>query len=161
MSGFSRDDVEAKFILRYLRPHPAVQPVLRRSMPARGRVVDMGCTKGRATNPDIQLGVCGEHGGDPDSVKTFHKIGLTYVSCLPYRVPLASPPARRRWPRRWATTATSKPPVRILRLPEGPQQRALRVFRGGVGEKGNAGFEGDRAAFAQEGKHPRCLVYTP
>ena len=49
----------------------------------------MGCTKGRETNPDITLGVCGEHGGDPDSVKTFHKIGLTYVSCSPYRVPLA------------------------------------------------------------------------
>ena len=87
--GFSRDDVEAKFIPRYLE---------RRILPCNpfetvdagvAALVDMGCTKGRATNPDIQLGVCGEHGGDPDSVKTFHKIGLTYVSCSPYRVPLA------------------------------------------------------------------------
>ena len=87
--GFSRDDVEAKFIPRYLE---------RRLLPCNpfetvdagvAALVDMGCTKGRATNPDIQLGVCGEHGGDPDSVKTFHKIGLTYVSCSPYRVPLA------------------------------------------------------------------------
>ena len=57
--------------------------------PGVAALVDMGCTKGRATNPDITLGVCGEHGGDPDSVKMFHKIGLTYVSCSPYRVPLA------------------------------------------------------------------------
>ncbi|MEG2262590.1 MAG: pyruvate, phosphate dikinase [Raoultibacter sp.] len=87
--GFSRDDVESKFIPRYLE---------RRLLPFNpfetvdsgvAALVEMGCTKGRATNPDITLGVCGEHGGDPASVKTFHKIGLTYVSCSPYRVPLA------------------------------------------------------------------------
>lgn len=87
--GFSRDDVESKFIPRYLE---------RRLIPCNpfetvdsgvAALVDMGCTKGRQTNPDITLGVCGEHGGDPDSVKMFHKIGLTYVSCSPYRVPLA------------------------------------------------------------------------
>ncbi|MEG0071495.1 MAG: pyruvate, phosphate dikinase [Raoultibacter sp.] len=87
--GFSRDDVESKFIPRYLE---------RRLLPCNpfetvdsgvAALVEMGCTKGRATNPDITLGVCGEHGGDPASVKTFHNIGLTYVSCSPYRVPLA------------------------------------------------------------------------
>jgi pyruvate,orthophosphate dikinase len=45
--------------------------------------------KGRSTRPDLKLGICGEHGGDPDSVKFCHKIGLTYVSCSPYRVPVA------------------------------------------------------------------------
>ena len=49
----------------------------------------MACEKGRAANPGIKLGVCGEHGGDPESVKIFFDIGLDYVSCSPYRVPLA------------------------------------------------------------------------
>ena len=87
--GFSRDDVEAKFIPRYLE---------RRILPCNpfetidvgvAALVAMGCEKGRATNSEITLGVCGEHGGDPDSVKMFYKIGLDYVSCSPYRVPLA------------------------------------------------------------------------
>jgi len=87
--GFSRDDVESKFIPRYLE---------RRILPANpfetidagvAALVEMACIKGRTTNPDITLGICGEHGGDPDSVKTCFKIGLNYVSCSPYRVPLA------------------------------------------------------------------------
>lgn len=87
--GFSRDDVEGKFIPRYLE---------RRIIPCNpfetidsgvAELVDIACKKGRETSPDITLGVCGEHGGDPDSVKMFNKIGLSYVSCSPYRVPLA------------------------------------------------------------------------
>jgi len=54
-----------------------------------GELVRIGCEKGRATRPDIHLGVCGEHGGDPRSVKFFHRTGLDYVSCSPYRVPIA------------------------------------------------------------------------
>ena len=53
------------------------------------KLVKMGVELGREGNPDLVCGVCGEHGGDSDSVKTFHKIGLDYVSCSPYRVPLA------------------------------------------------------------------------
>ena len=87
--GFSRDDVESKFIPRYLERHILPCNPFETVDPGVAALVDMGCTKGRATNPDITLGVCGEHGGDPESVKTFHKIGLTYVSCSPYRVPLA------------------------------------------------------------------------
>jgi pyruvate,orthophosphate dikinase len=49
----------------------------------------MGCKKGRATRPNLKLGVCGEHGGDPASIHFFHKVGLNYVSCGPYRVPVA------------------------------------------------------------------------
>ena len=49
----------------------------------------MACEKGRSSRPDIHLGVCGEHGGDPASIKFFQKVGLTYVSCSPYRVPIA------------------------------------------------------------------------
>jgi len=54
-----------------------------------GRLMQIAIEKGRATRPDIKLGICGEHGGDPDSVKFCHKLGLTYVSCSPYRVPVA------------------------------------------------------------------------
>ena len=54
-----------------------------------GQLVRMGCEKGRATRPDIKLGICGEHGGDPDSVAFCHEVGLDYVSCSPFRVPIA------------------------------------------------------------------------
>jgi len=52
-----------------------------------GQLMQIAITKGRQTRPDIKLGICGEHGGDPDSVKFCHKLGLTYVSCSPFRVP--------------------------------------------------------------------------
>ncbi len=87
--GFSRDDVESKFIPRYLERHLLPCNPFETVDSGVASLVQMGCEKGRATNPDITLGVCGEHGGDPDSVKIFHAIGLTYVSCSPYRVPLA------------------------------------------------------------------------
>ena len=54
-----------------------------------GQLVKIAIEKGRATRPDIKLGICGEHGGDPDSVKFFHRVGLNYVSCSPFRVPVA------------------------------------------------------------------------
>ncbi len=54
-----------------------------------GQLIKMAIEKGRQTNPKIKLGICGEHGGDPDSVKFCHKVGLTYVSCSPFRVPVA------------------------------------------------------------------------
>ena len=87
--GFSRDDVEAKFIPRYLSRHIIPANPFETVDDGVVKLVDMGCKLGRAANPNITLGVCGEHGGDPDSVKKFHKVGLTYVSCSPYRVPLA------------------------------------------------------------------------
>lgn len=87
--GFSRDDVESKFVPRYLERRILPFNPFETVDPGVAMLVDIACKKGRATNPDITLGVCGEHGGDPDSVKTFHQIGLTYVSCSPYRVPLA------------------------------------------------------------------------
>src|SRR5947207_15750951 len=54
-----------------------------------GQLMQIAITKGRKTRPDIKLGICGEHGGDPDSVKFCHRLGLSYVSCSPYRVPVA------------------------------------------------------------------------
>lgn len=87
--GFSRDDVEAKFIPTYLAKKVLPYNPFETVDPRVAELVSIACSRGRETNPNIHLGVCGEHGGDPDSVKTFYKIGLDYVSCSPYRVPLA------------------------------------------------------------------------
>lgn len=87
--GFSRDDVEGKFIPRYLERRIIPFNPFETVDSGVAALVEIACAKGRATNPDITLGVCGEHGGDPDSVKIFYQIGLSYVSCSPYRVPLA------------------------------------------------------------------------
>jgi pyruvate,orthophosphate dikinase len=87
--GFSRDDIEAMFLPRYLERKILPRNPFETIDPGVAKLVRMGCELGRATNPKLKLGVCGEHGGDPDSVKVFHSIGLSYVSCSPYRVPLA------------------------------------------------------------------------
>ena len=54
-----------------------------------GQLVDIGVTKGRLTNPDLEVGICGEHGGEPESVGFCYRVGMNYVSCSPYRVPIA------------------------------------------------------------------------
>ncbi|MBW6467804.1 MAG: pyruvate, phosphate dikinase [Coriobacteriia bacterium] len=87
--GFSRDDIEAKFLPRYLERKILPRNPFETVDDGVAKLVEMGCTLGREANPGIKLGVCGEHGGDPESVKVFYKIGLDYVSCSPYRVPLA------------------------------------------------------------------------
>ncbi|MDR3686356.1 MAG: pyruvate, phosphate dikinase [Coriobacteriia bacterium] len=87
--GFSRDDIEAKFLPKYLDRKILARNPFETVDPGVAKMVEIGCKLGREANPGIKLGVCGEHGGDPDSVKTFFKIGLNYVSCSPYRVPLA------------------------------------------------------------------------
>ena len=87
--GFSRDDIESKFLPRYLERKILSRNPFETIDDGVAKLVEMGSTLGRQTNPDIKLGVCGEHGGDPESVKIFHQIGLHYVSCSPYRVPLA------------------------------------------------------------------------
>jgi pyruvate,orthophosphate dikinase len=87
--GFSRDDIESKFLPRYLERKVLTRNPFETIDSGVAELVRIGCEKGRSVNPKLKLGVCGEHGGDPDSVKIFHKIGLTYVSCSPYRVPLA------------------------------------------------------------------------
>lgn len=88
--GFSRDDVEGRFMPRYLELGllPA-NPFETIDVEGVGQLVRWAVERGRATRPDIKLGICGEHGGDPASVRFCHEIGLDYVSCSPYRVPLA------------------------------------------------------------------------
>ena len=88
--GFSRDDVEGAFFSRYLeRGIFEVSPFQTIDRDGVGRLVRIACAEGRAVRPDLELGVCGEHGGDPASVHFFHEAGLDYVSCSPFRVPVA------------------------------------------------------------------------
>ena len=88
--GFSRDDVEGGFLARYL-----AERILDRSpfetidKPGVGWLVRLAAWTGRERKPDLKLGICGEHGGDPESIDFFHMAGLDYVSCSPYRVPIA------------------------------------------------------------------------
>ena len=87
--GFSRDDVEGEFIPQYLEEKLLPYNPFATIDPGVAKLVEMGATLGRKGNPNLTVGVCGEHGGDPDSIHTFNKIGLDYVSCSPYRVPVA------------------------------------------------------------------------
>ncbi len=87
--GFSRDDA-GKFLGSYYdRKIYENDPFAKVDQIGVGKLVDMACRLGRATRPDLHLGVCGEHGGDPSSVEFFHRVGLDYVSCSPFRVPIA------------------------------------------------------------------------
>ncbi|MEU5374427.1 pyruvate, phosphate dikinase [Streptomyces sp. NPDC005968] len=88
--GFSRDDVEASFFTAYLEKGIfGVSPFETIDRDGVGSLVKAAATAGRATRPDLKLGVCGEHGGDPESVHFFDEVGLDYVSCSPFRIPVA------------------------------------------------------------------------
>ena len=88
--GFSRDDVEAAFFSTYLEMGIfGISPFETLDVEGVGELVRLGTERGRATRPDLKVGICGEHGGDPDSVHFFHRVGLDYVSCSPFRIPVA------------------------------------------------------------------------
>jgi pyruvate,orthophosphate dikinase len=87
--GFSRDDIGA-FVPAYVEkkllpadPFQILDPI------GVGELIDLGIKRGRATKPNLKVGICGEHGGEPSSVKFCHKVGMNYVSCSPFRVPIA------------------------------------------------------------------------
>src|SRR5215467_198445 len=88
--GFSRDDAERAFIVRYLEnkilPRNPFETIDERGV---GRLMEMAVKEGRKTRRGLEVGICGEHGGDPDSIHLCHKLGLNYVSCSPFRVPVA------------------------------------------------------------------------
>jgi pyruvate,orthophosphate dikinase len=88
--GYSRDDAEGKFLLRYVDTKilPA-NPFQELDRDGVGKLVTMAVEAGRATRPDLEIGICGEHGGDPSSVEFCHRIDLDYVSCSPFRIPIA------------------------------------------------------------------------
>ena len=88
--GYSRDDAEAGFLLDYVEqgvlPQNPFQTIDQEGV---GQLMKMATERGRATRPDLEVGICGEHGGDPQSVEFCHNINLNYVSCSPFRVPIA------------------------------------------------------------------------
>ncbi|MCR1897871.1 pyruvate, phosphate dikinase [Irregularibacter muris] len=87
--GFSRDDA-GKFLKEYVEKDILEQdPFQSIDQEGVGKLVEMAVELGRKVKPDLKIGICGEHGGDPESIKFFHKTGLSYVSCSPYRVPIA------------------------------------------------------------------------
>jgi pyruvate,orthophosphate dikinase len=94
--GISRDDAEGKFLLQFvdrkILPHNPFQVLDRGGV---GVLMKMAVEKGRATRPDLEIGICGEHGGDPSSIEFCHQLGLNYVSCSPFRVPIARLAAAR------------------------------------------------------------------
>ena len=88
--GYSRDDAEGGFLLTYVeRGILPANPFQTLDVEGVGQLVRMAVEKGRATRPNIKLGICGEHGGDPASIAFFDEVGLDYVSCSPFRVPVA------------------------------------------------------------------------
>ena len=87
--GFSRDDAGKFLSAYYEKKIYESDPFARLDQIGVGKLVDMAAKMGRATRPDIHLGICGEHGGDPSSIDFCHRVGLDYVSCSPYRVPIA------------------------------------------------------------------------
>jgi pyruvate,orthophosphate dikinase len=88
--GFSRDDVEGRMMAVYLEkgllPHNPFETIDAAGV---GELVRLGVERGRSTRPTLKIGVCGEHGGDPESISLFADAGLDYVSCSPFRVPIA------------------------------------------------------------------------
>jgi len=88
--GYSRDDAEGKFLLDYVQrgilPFNPFQSI---DLDGVGQLMRMCVQKGRRTRPDLEVGICGEHGGDPASIEFCNDIGLDYVSCSPFRVPVA------------------------------------------------------------------------
>jgi len=88
--GFSRDDIEGSILPIYIADKIVdVSPFESIDEEGLGQLIRMACERGRAARPDLHLGVCGEHGGDPRSIGFFHRAGLDYVSCSPFRVPIA------------------------------------------------------------------------
>jgi pyruvate,orthophosphate dikinase len=88
--GISRDDAEGKFLLQYVEQGVlAENPFQVLDPEGVGYLVELGVEKGRQARPDLEVGICGEHGGEPKSVAFCHKAGLNYVSCSPFRVPIA------------------------------------------------------------------------
>ncbi|MEW6399623.1 MAG: pyruvate, phosphate dikinase [Bacillota bacterium] len=94
--GFSRDDAEAKFLPQYVeRKLVPENPFMTLDEPGVGRLMAMAVQEGRAVCPQLKVGICGEHGGDPASIDLCHRLGLDYVSCSPFRVPVARLAAAR------------------------------------------------------------------
>jgi pyruvate,orthophosphate dikinase len=88
--GISRDDAESKFLIQYVEQGILEEnPFQQLDRKGVGKLIEMAVESGRATRPELEVGICGEHGGDPSSIEFCHKSNLNYVSCSPFRVPVA------------------------------------------------------------------------
>ncbi len=88
--GFSRDDAEGKFLQQYIEEKILTDnPFIVLDFKGVGKFMKMAVEAGRGAKPDLTVGICGEHGGEPQSIEFCHQIGLDFVSCSPYRVPIA------------------------------------------------------------------------
>ena len=88
--AFSRDDAEGKFLFQYIkRGILKVNPFQTLDLKGVGKLIQIGVELGRSRRPELEIGICGEHGGDPESIKFCHELGLNYVSCSPFRIPVA------------------------------------------------------------------------
>jgi pyruvate,orthophosphate dikinase len=88
--GYSRDDAERNFLVKYVEDGILpVNPFQTLDREGVGRLMDMAVKDGRAARPELEVGICGEHGGDPSSIEFCHLVGNNYVSCSPFRVPVA------------------------------------------------------------------------
>jgi len=88
--AFSRDDAEGKFLFQYIkRGILKVNPFQTLDLKGVGKLIQIGVELGRGRRPELEIGICGEHGGDPESIKFCHELGLNYVSCSPFRIPVA------------------------------------------------------------------------
>ena len=146
--GFSRDDIEGRIV-----PHYVDSGILDRSPFGTidalgvGELVSIAVERGRAARPDIELGICGEHGGDPGSIRFFHATGLDYVSCSPYRVPIARVAAAQ-------AAIDAKGVTLHARQATGPRPRR-RVRR--AGERVPAPHATRREGRHPPGQRPRAL----
>jgi len=138
--GMSRDD-SGSFLPRYQEMEIAKDnPFASIDVGGVGQLVDMACQRGRATRPDIKLGICGEHGGDPSSIRFFEKVGLAYVSCSPFRVPVAR-------------LAAAKAAVELGTVPKGGRKaaKAAKPAKSGGKAKPTKGKKAKKAKKAKGG----------
>jgi pyruvate,orthophosphate dikinase len=106
--GYSRDDAEGRFLGHYLQDKVLLEnPFVTLDRKGVGKLVQMAAELGRKTRPDIKLGICGEHGGEPASIEFCHEVGLSYVSCSPFRVPVARLAAAQAQVREMGVRATA------------------------------------------------------
>jgi pyruvate,orthophosphate dikinase len=124
--GISRDDMGA-FLMPYIESDVfSKNPFATLDVTGVGQLMQTAVTKGRSTRPKIKLGICGEHGGDPDSVKFCHKLGLDYVSCSPYRVPVARLAAAQAAIEEGKAAPAAKPVAKKAAAKKAPAKKAAK-----------------------------------
>jgi pyruvate,orthophosphate dikinase len=124
--GYSRDDAERNFLVTYVEQGIlAKNPFQTLDRDGVGRLMKMAIEDGRSTRPELEVGICGEHGGDPDSIEWCHIIGNNYVSCSPFRVPIARL-AAAHVALKYKSKAAAKAPVKKAAAKKAPAKKAAK-----------------------------------